>query len=84
MRKRSSREWLTDRISTILKGEEAVLDPLDADNLAHVVVDGLFSTEAGPRIELDEIFRELKLLHNPDREQSEDDFHGDTKRRRGS
>ena len=84
MSERTPRDWLVDQIAEILRGEEAVLDPADADNLAHVIVDGLLSTEAGPRIELDEILRELKLPHSQDREQSEDDFHGDTKRRRGS
>ncbi len=84
MSEKTPRNWLVDRISTILKGCEEVLDPMDADNLAHVIVDELLSTEAGPRIELDEILRELKLSCNPDRAQREDDFHGDTQRRRGS
>ena len=62
MSKRTPRSWLVDRIAEILSRETSVLDPLDADNLAHVIVDGLLSTEAGPRIELDEILMELKLI----------------------
>lgn len=58
---KTAREWLVDRIEAILREEESVLDPADADNLAHVIVDRLFSKD-GPRVEqkIDEVLRAAK------------------------
>ncbi len=41
-------QWLTDRLSVIFREEEAVLDPADADNLAHVVAERLCQDSIGP------------------------------------
>lgn len=41
-------EWLTDRLSALFREENAILDPDDADNLAHTVAEQLCQDSVGP------------------------------------